>query len=76
MARWFFVNGFVRPLDATQCSGSAGTATADNVTAAMRAAWKPGVGNDAVPMAVTSEAPKDGSIIATGNADIAIDAPA
>jgi hypothetical protein len=76
MARWFFVNGFVRPLDATQCSGSAGTATAGNVTVAMRAAWKPGAGSGAVPTAATSEAPKDGSIIATGNANTAVVAPA
>jgi hypothetical protein len=76
MARWFFVNGFVRPLDARQCSGSAGTATADSVIAAMRAAWKPGAGSDAVPTTATSEVPKDGSIIATGNADIAVVAPA
>ena len=76
MARWFFVNGFVRPLDATQCSGSAGTATADSGTAAMRAAWKPGAGSDAAPTAATSEAPKDGSIIVTGNADTAAVVPA
>ena len=76
MARWFFVNGFVRPLVATQCSGSAGTATADSVTAAMRAAWKPGAGSDAALTAATSEAPKDGSIIVTGNADTATVAPA
>ena len=76
MARWFFVNGFVWPLDATQCSGSAGTATADSVTAAMRAAWKPGAGSDAVPTAATSVALKDGSIIATGNANTAVVAPA
>jgi hypothetical protein len=76
MARWFFVNGFVRPLDAMQCSGSAGTATADNVIAAMHAAWKPGGGSDAVPTAATSEAPKDGSIIATGNVNTAVVAPA
>ena len=76
MARWFFVKGFVRPSDAMQCSGSAGTATADNVTAAMRAAWKPGAGSDAAPTAATSEAPKDGSIIATGNANTAVVAPA
>jgi hypothetical protein len=42
----------------------------------MRAAWKPGAGSDAAPTAATSEAPKDGSIIATGNADIAVVAPA
>jgi hypothetical protein len=76
MARWFFVNGFVRPFGATQCSGSAGTATADSATAAMRAAWKPGAGSDAVLTAATSEVPKDGSITATGNADIAVVAPA
>jgi hypothetical protein len=76
MARWCFVNGFVRPLDATQCSGSAGTATADNVTAAMRAAWKPGAGSDAVPTVATSGVPKGGSITATGNANTAVVAPA
>jgi hypothetical protein len=76
MARWFFVNGFVRPLDATQCSGSAGTVTVDNVTAATPAASKPAEGSVAAPTAATSEVPKDGSIIATGNANIAIDAPA
>jgi hypothetical protein len=76
MARWFFVNGFVRPLDATQCSGSAVTATAGSVTVAKPAGWKPGAGSDAVPTAATSEAPKGGSIIATGNADIAVVAPA
>jgi len=76
MARWFFVNGFVRSSDATHCSGSAGTATADNVTTAMHAAWKPGAGSDAAPTAATSEAPKDGSIIATGNVNTAVVAPA
>ena len=76
MARWFFVNGFVRLSDATQYSGSAVTATAGSVTAARPAAWKPGAGSDAVPTAATSEAPKAGSIIATGNANTAVVAPA
>jgi hypothetical protein len=75
MARWYFSSGFVRTLDAKQCSGSAGTATADSVTAATRAGWRLGAGSDAVPTAATSEAPKDGSIIATGNANIAVVAP-
>jgi hypothetical protein len=76
MARWFFVNGFVRPLDAKQCSGSADTATAASATAATPAASKPAAGSDAVPTAATSEAPKGGSIIATGNANTAVVAPA
>ena len=76
MARWFFVNGFVRLSDATQCSGSAGTATADSVTAARPAALKPGAGSAAAPTTATSEAPKDSSIIATGSADTAVVAPA
>ena len=75
-ARWFFVNGFVRLPAATQCSGSAVTATAGNVTAAKPAAWKPGAGSDAAPTAAISEAPKDGSIIATGNSDTAVVEPA
>jgi hypothetical protein len=76
MARWFFVNAFVRPLDATQCSGSADTATADNVIAATFADPKPVAGSDAAPTAATSEARKDSSIIVTGSGDIAIVAPA
>jgi hypothetical protein len=42
----------------------------------MRAAWKLGAGSAAAPTAATSEASKDGSIIATGNADTAAVAPA
>jgi hypothetical protein len=76
MARWFFVNGFVRQPDATRCSGSVGTATADNVTAAKRAASKPAAVSAVVLTIATREAPKDGSIIVTGNADTAGVAPA
>jgi hypothetical protein len=76
MARWFFVSGFVRSLDATPCSGSAVTATADNVIAAMPAGWKPGADRDAEPTTGTSEARKDGSIIATGSEVTVIAAPA
>jgi len=42
----------------------------------MRAAWRPGAGSDAVLTIATSEAPKGGSIIVTGNADTAVVAPA
>jgi hypothetical protein len=76
MARWSFVNAFVRLQDATQSSGSAGTATAGSVTAAITAAPKPGAGSAAAPTTGTSEVWKEGSIIVTGNADTAIVAPA
>jgi hypothetical protein len=76
MARWFFVNGFVRQSDVTRCSGSVGTATAGNVTAAMPAVQKPAAISAVVLTIATSEAPKDGSIIVTGNADTAAVAPA
>ena len=75
-ARWFFGNAFVRQSDVTRCSGSAGTATADSVTAATTAALKPDADSDAAPTTDTSEALKDGSIIATGNANTAVVAPA
>ena len=76
MARWFFVNGFVRLSDATQFSGSAGTATGDSVTAARSAAPKPGAGSAAAPTTGTSEARKESSIIGIGSEDTAIAAPA
>jgi len=76
MARWFFVSGSVRLSDATLCSGFAGTATADNVTAATPAVSKPAEGSVAALTAVTSEVPKDGSIIGTGSGVIAAVAPA
>jgi hypothetical protein len=68
MARWFFVNGFVRQSDVARCSGSAGTATVDSVTAAMPVASKPVAVSAVVPTIATSEASKDGSIIVTDNA--------
>jgi hypothetical protein len=76
MARWSFVNAFVLLLDATQSSGSAGTATAGNVTAAKPVDLKRGADSVAVPMTGTSEARKASSIIATDSADTAIAAPA
>ena len=76
MARWSFVNGFVRLSGATQFSGSAGTATADSVTAATPAALKPGADSAAAPTTGTSEARRESSIIATGSEDTAIAAPA
>ena len=69
MARWSFVNGFVRLSDATQSSGSAGTATADSVTAATTAALKPDADSDAAPTTDTSEALNESSTIVTGSAD-------
>ena len=76
MARWFFVNEFVRQSNVTRCSGSAGTVTADSVTAAIPAASKPGAVSAVVLTIAISEAPKDGSIIVTDNADTAVVAPA
>lgn len=76
MARSFFVNAFVLASVATQCSGSAGTAITDNVTAATPAVTKPAASSDAAPTTATSEARKDNSIIVTGNADTAVVAPA
>jgi hypothetical protein len=65
MARRPFVNGPVS--DAGQCSGSAGTATADIAIAVPRAGQKPGAVSGAGPTAATSVARKDGSIIATAS---------
>jgi hypothetical protein len=76
MARWSFVSVFVRLSAATLFSGSAGTATGDSATAAKPAVPRPGAGSVAGPMRGTSEARKDGSIIATANADTAVVAPA
>jgi hypothetical protein len=73
MARRSFVNGLV--WDATQCSGSAGTAIADNGIAVLLARPRPGAGNAAAPTAVTSGARKDGLTIgiANGNTGGAVD---
>jgi hypothetical protein len=76
MARWSFVNAFVRLPDATQSSGSAGTATAASATAAKPAARKPGAGSDAAPTTGTSEARKESSIIGIGSEDTVIVTPA
>ena len=65
MARRSFVNGLA--LDATRCSGSAGTVIADNAIAVPPAAPKPGAGSAAAPTAATSGARKDDSIIATAS---------
>jgi len=54
MARRSFVNGLA--LDATHCSGSAGTAIADNATAARHAAWQLGSGNTVKPTAAIKAA--------------------
>jgi hypothetical protein len=74
MARRSFVNGLA--LDATRCSGSAGTVIADSAIAVPRAAPKPGAGSVAAPTTVISEAPKGSSIIVTDSADTAVVAPA
>jgi hypothetical protein len=76
MARRFFVNGFASTLDATRCSGSAGTAIADSAIAVPSAAMKPGAANAAAPTAGISGAPKGVSIIATVNGNTGTDAPA
>lgn len=76
MARWSFVNAFVRLPAATPSSGSAGTATAASVTAATGAALKPGADSAAAPTTGTSAARKESSIIVTANAGTAIAAPA
>ena len=76
MARWSFGNGFARLSDATQFSGSAGTAIAGSVTAAKPVALKPGAGSAAAPTTGTSEARKESSIIGIGSEDTAIAAPA
>ena len=67
MARLYFVNGYV--LHASPCSGSAGTATAGNGTAARRAGLRLGADSDGAPTAVISEARKGGSITGTANAN-------
>ena len=69
-AKSFYGNGSAAAAAAavTRCFGSAGTATADSVIAAVIAAPKPAVANAAAPTAATSGAWKAGSIIATGNA--------
>ena len=76
MARWSFGNAFVRLSDATPFFGSAGTATADSVTAATAAELKPGAASVAAPTIAISEARKESSITETGNANIAAVAPA
>jgi hypothetical protein len=75
MARWSFVNGFVRLSDATQSSGSAGTVTADTVTAARSAVPKPGAGSAAALTPDTSKVRKASSIIGTGSANTAVVVP-
>ena len=74
MARRSFVNELA--LDATHCSGSAGTAIADNAIAVPLAGPKPVSGSAAVPTAATSGARKDGSITATGSGNTGSGGPA
>jgi len=76
MARSFFVSGFASALDATQCSGSAGTAIADSAIAVPPAEAKPGSGSAAAPTAATSEARKGDSIIATASGNTGAAVPA
>ncbi len=68
MAKPYSGNEFASVASATQCSSSARTVIADSATAAPRVVSTPESANDGAPTAVTSRAPKDGSIIATGNA--------
>ncbi len=71
MEKWLSGSGFAAARDARRCSGSAHTAIGGSGIAARLAARKPGVSNAVRPTAVTSEAPKAGSIIGTGNAPTA-----
>ena len=75
MARWSFGNGFARLSDATQFSGSAGTAIAGSVTAAKPVALKPGAGSAAALTPDTSKVRKASSIIGTGSANTAVVVP-
>jgi hypothetical protein len=68
MEKWFSGSAFAAARDARRCSGFVHIAIADKVIAARRAAQKRGASNAALPTAGTSEAPKAGSIIGTGNA--------
>ena len=76
MARWSFVNAFVRRQDVTPFSGFAATATGGSVTAVTAAALKPAGVSAAAPTAGISEDPRESSIIATASAATAIAAPA
>jgi hypothetical protein len=71
---WFCGSGFAPA--AGRSSGSVSTAIADIAIAARTAARRRGASNGGAPTAVTSEVPKGGSIIATGNGNTAENAPA
>jgi len=70
LAKLFYGSEVV--VNAMRCSGSARTATADNVIAAHSAASRHADSNDGVPIAVISEVPRDELIIATGSANTGI----
>ena len=70
MEKWFSGSGFAAARDARRCSGFAHIATADNATAARRAALKPGAGSTGRPTAAISRAPKAGSTTGIGNSTI------
>ena len=67
LQKWFSGDGFAAARYARRCSGSVRTAIAGSAIAARIAVWKPDASNAEMPTAGTSEVPKAGSIIGTGN---------
>ena len=72
MARWSFVNGFVRLRMPRSVLDLWALRSRTALLQSTPAAPKPGAGSAAAPTAATSGARKDGSIIATANADTAV----
>ena len=73
MEKRFSGSAFAAARGAKRCSGFALTVIEDSATAVRLVVRKPGASNAVLPTVVTSEAPKAGSIIATGNVPIASD---
>ena len=71
MGKWFSGSGFAAARDARRCSGFAHIATADNATAARRAAAKPGADSTGQPTAVISRVLKADSTTGTGSSTTA-----
>ena len=71
MAKWFSGSAFAAARGARRCSGFAATAIEGSAIAVRLAARKPGACNVVPPTVVTSEVPRAGSIIGTGNAPAA-----
>jgi hypothetical protein len=68
MAKWFSGNGFAWAENATRCSISVRTVTADNVIAASPAGDEPASISIGMPTTGTRTVRKGEMIIATGNA--------